>query len=183
MQKWCHQSNILDHTSKHDKNTKAVLLAKIIDKEGAEFGQTIKDKSKVMQQTNKLTAEETSCLMTGTRTSYHVWRQTRTLFKNTLGFSPLASQKKVEIERENIMTVKKEDWSFEKKMMYTNKQGKNKGVPKETSVLLVKDLLPYMVKLAKSEKSDLDLSGGELPVCIDADAGEPPSPSWSLSTS
>ena len=141
-------SNILDHTSKHDKITKAVLLAKIIDKEGAEFGQTIKDKSKVMQQTNNLTAEETSCLMTGTRASYHVWRQTRTLFKNTLGFSPLASQKKVEIERENIMTVKKQDWSFEKKMMYTNKQGKNKGVPKETSVLLVKDLLSYIVKLA-----------------------------------
>ena len=44
-------NNILDHTSKHDKNTKAALLAKIIDKEGAEFGQTIKDKSKVMQQT------------------------------------------------------------------------------------------------------------------------------------
>ena len=34
-------SNILDHTSKHDKDTKAVLLAKIIDKEGAEFGERI----------------------------------------------------------------------------------------------------------------------------------------------
>ena len=46
-------SNILDHTSKHDKNTKAVLLAKIIDREGAEFGQKIKDKSKVInKQTN-----------------------------------------------------------------------------------------------------------------------------------
>ena len=57
-----------------------------------------------------------------------MWRQTRTAFKNTLGFSPIASQKKVKIERENILTVKKEDWSFEK--MYTNKQGKSKGVPK-----------------------------------------------------
>ena len=52
-------SNILDHTSKHDKDTKAVLLAKIIDKEGAEFGQRIKDKSKVIQETNKLTPQQT----------------------------------------------------------------------------------------------------------------------------
>ena len=40
-----------------------------------------------------------------------------------------------------------------------------------------------MIKLAESEKLDLDLSGGELPVCIDADAGEPPSFSLSLSPS
>ena len=66
-----------------------------------------------------------------------------TLFYNALGFSPIASQRKVDVETETIMTVKKEDWSFEKKLMYTNKQGKNRGVPKETSVLLVKDLLIY----------------------------------------
>ena len=59
-------SNILDHTSKHDKDTKAVLLAKIIDKEGAEFGQRIKDKSKVIQETNKLTPQQTSSLMGST---------------------------------------------------------------------------------------------------------------------
>ena len=29
-------SNVLDHTSMHDKNTKVKLVAKIIDKEGAE---------------------------------------------------------------------------------------------------------------------------------------------------
>ena len=176
-------SNILDHTSKHDQDTKAKLVAKIIDKEGKEFGKKIKQKSKMIQATTQLSPAQTNSLMTWTRTSKYSWRQSRTLFHNALGFSPIASQKKVDVEAENIMTVKKEDWSFEKKLMYTNKQGKNKGVPKETTVLLVKDLLPYMIKLAESEKLDLDLSGGELPVCIDADAGEPPSFSLSLSPS
>ena len=61
------RAKMVSNTSKHDKNTKAVLLAKIIDKEGAEFGQRIKDQSKVIQETNKLTPQQTSSLMTGTR--------------------------------------------------------------------------------------------------------------------
>ena len=56
-------SNILNHTSQHDKNTKAILVAKIIDKEGAEFGQTIKEKSKVIQETNKMTPEQTTAMI------------------------------------------------------------------------------------------------------------------------
>ena len=62
-------------------------------------------------------------------------------------------------------------------MIYQNKNGANKGIPKETLVLTVKNLLSYITKLANSESIDLDLSSGELPVCIDADAGAP-SPSW-----
>ena len=44
-------NNILDHTSKHDQDTKAKLVAKIIDKEGEEFGQKIKQQSKMIQAT------------------------------------------------------------------------------------------------------------------------------------
>ena len=112
------ENNILDHTSKHDQDTKAKL--KIIDKEGEEFGQKIKQQSKMIQATIQLTPSQTNSLMTGTRTSKYSWRQSRTLFNNALGFSPIASQSKVAVETENIMTVKKEDWSFEKKLMYTS---------------------------------------------------------------
>ena len=93
-------SNILNHTSQHDKNTKAILVAKIIDKEGAEFGQTIKEKSKVIQETNKMTPEQTTAMITGTRTPDNVWRQFRTTSKNILGYSIIASQKKVDEQRE-----------------------------------------------------------------------------------
>ena len=48
-------NNILDHTSKHDQDIKAKL--KIIDKEGEEFGQKIKQKSKMIQATTQLTPE------------------------------------------------------------------------------------------------------------------------------
>ena len=47
-------SNILDHTSMHDKDTKAKLVAKLIDKEGAAFARTVKEKSKVIQGTSQL---------------------------------------------------------------------------------------------------------------------------------
>ena len=36
---------------------------------------------------------------------------------------------------------------------------------------MVKDLSSYIMKMAASESADMDLSTGELPVCIDADAG------------
>ena len=50
--------------------------------------------------------------------------------------------------------------------------GKNRAIPKETTVLTMKEILPYIVKLAESEKESLDLSNGELSLCFDADAGE-----------
>ena len=40
--------NLLNHTSEHDKKMKAGLVAKIIDKEGAQFGQDVFQKSKMM---------------------------------------------------------------------------------------------------------------------------------------
>ena len=65
-------------------------MARIIDKEGAEFGATIGRKSKVMQEINQLNPEQTSSLMTSTRTPEYVWRQSRTAQDN-LGFSPISS--------------------------------------------------------------------------------------------
>ena len=55
-------NNILDHTSKHDQDIKAKL--KIIDKEGEEFGQKIKQQSKMIQATIQLTPSQTNSLMT-----------------------------------------------------------------------------------------------------------------------
>ena len=50
-------NNIFDHTTEKDKDAKASLMARIIDKEGAEFGATIGRKSKVMQEINQLNPE------------------------------------------------------------------------------------------------------------------------------
>ena len=139
-------SDILDHTTEKDKDAKASMMAKIIDQEGAEFGANIEKNSKVMPETKlKLNPVQTSNLMTGTRTPEYVWRQARTAFNKTLGFSPISSQRKVDMVRKEIMVVKKDDWTFWKTKIYQNKQGKSKGIPKETktTVLLVKNLTYY----------------------------------------
>ena len=147
------------------------MISKIIDDEGQEFGKKVKLSSKVLQENESLTAEQTNSLLTGTRSSEFLWRQARTAFKKTLGYSPLASAKKVEKHRGVNMTIKKEDWRFLKKNLYKYKQGKNKAKPQETTVLMVRDLYNYIAKVAISESNDLDLSMNKLPVCFDADAG------------
>ena len=101
-------NNILDHASMKDKDGKASLMAKIIDQEGEEFGANVEKKSKVMQENKRLNPEQTSGLMTTTRGSEYMWRQSRTFFKNTLGFSPKSSQKRL------ICTGKK-SWPPKKK--------------------------------------------------------------------
>ena len=124
-----------------------------------------------MQATQTLSAEETVGMITGSRTPEFVWRQARTGFNKSLGYSPLASQKKVDAYRKKIMTVTKEDWDCQKMKIYQNKMGKNNGLATETPVWQVNNLEMYIVKHALSEASDLDLSSKELPVCVDADAG------------
>ena len=66
-------------------------------------------------------------------------------------YSPISSQKEVEKVRKRIMAVNKEDWAFLKMNIHQNKQGKSKDIPKETTVLLVKDLTKYITKLTESE--------------------------------
>ena len=110
-------------------------------------------------------------MMTNSGSTDYSWRVNRTVFLNTLGYSPISSQKEVEKVRKRIMAVNKEDWAFLKMNKHQNKQGKSKDIPKETTVLLVKDLTKYITKLAESESAALDVQSGELPVCFDADAG------------
>ena len=92
--------NILNHTSQHDKHAKAGMLAKIIDREGSNFGEDILKKSKVMQETRKLSVESTAGLMTGGRGSEYLFRQVRTVLNKELGYNPLASQRQVDVYRE-----------------------------------------------------------------------------------
>ena len=110
-------------------------------------------------------------MMTNPGSTDYSWRVNRTVFLNTLGYSPISSQKEVERVRKRIMAVDKEDWAFLKMNKHQNKQGKSKDILKETTVLLVKDLTKYLTKLAESESAALDVQSGELPVCFDADAG------------
>ena len=102
--------NILNHATEHDKGTKAALVAKIIDKEGSLFGQDILKKSKVMQETRQLNAEKTAGLITGVRGSEYLFRQIRTGLNNELGYSPLASQRKVEAFREKTSAKSGKDF-------------------------------------------------------------------------
>ena len=39
------------------------------------------------------------------------------------------------------------DWNFVKMLIYQNKQGKNRAIPKETTALVVKEILPYIVNM------------------------------------
>ena len=148
--------DILDHTSRHDKSTKAILLAKIIDRNGSVVGKEIKMKSKAIQQTLKLTPEQTASLMADNGSDYRL-RKFRTVLINGIRYSPIASQKKVDAVRKRIVAMEKEDWNFEKMLIYQNKQGENKAIPKETTVLMLKEILLYIVKLAESEKESMDL--------------------------
>ena len=62
---------------------KAELVSKIIDREF----------SKVLKEMNQLDREDTVGLMTGTRSSEYLWRQSRTAFNKKLGFSPISKGK------------------------------------------------------------------------------------------
>ena len=147
------------------------MVAKIIDNEGARFGNDVLRKSKVMKETRQLNPEKTLGLMTKVRSSQYLFRQLRSELRDELGFSPISSQRKVDEFTQEVMVTKKEDWNFEKLKMYQNKEGRNKSVPTETPVLRVKSLESYIVKMAESEESALDFSKKELPICFDADAG------------
>ncbi len=127
--------------------------------------------SKSLPNSTKTSVAQTASLISGTRTSDYVWRQTRTAFNKTIGYSPIASQHQVDKYRFENLVISKEDWNLDVQKMYQNKQGKNKDLPKDTSVLSVKNLELYITKLAQSEHCELDFTNNILPVCFDADAG------------
>ena len=72
--------DILEHFSEHSSQVKAELVSKIIDREGANFGQNVFQNSKVLKEMNQLDREDTVGLMTGTRSSEYLWRKSRTVF-------------------------------------------------------------------------------------------------------
>ena len=161
----------MNHTSEHDKKTKAGLVAKIIDKEGAHFSQDVFQKSKMMQQTRKLNAAQTTSMMSEVRSSDYLFRELRTGLIKEIGFSPFASQKEVDTYRKKVLVAKKDDWDFRRLKLYQHKLGNKKSLPTETPVLQVKNLESYILKMAESEAAFLDNSKKELEVCFDADAG------------
>ena len=85
--------DILEHFSEHSSQVKAELVSKIIDREGANFGQNVFQNSKVLKEMNQLDREDTVGLMTGTRSSEYLWRQSWTAFNKKLGFSPISKGK------------------------------------------------------------------------------------------
>ena len=64
------------------------MVAKIIDNEGARFGNDVLRKSKVMKETRQLNPEKTLGLMTKVRSSQYLFRQLRSELRDELGFSP-----------------------------------------------------------------------------------------------
>ena len=68
-------------------------MSKIIDREGANFGQNVFQNSKVLKEMNQLDREDTVGLMTGTRSSEYLWRKSRTAFYKKLRFSPISKGK------------------------------------------------------------------------------------------
>ena len=101
------------------------MIYKIIDAEGSDFGENVMTNSKVLQEGSSLTLEQTASLISGTRTSDHVWRQSRTAFNKTIGFSPIASHTKVKKYREEALAISKDDWCFffiKRRFIKTNKE-------------------------------------------------------------
>ena len=86
--------SVMNHLSEHDENTKASLMSKVIDDEGTKFAEKVIKNSKALQENSSMTAEQTTSLISGTRTSDLVFRQMRTAFNKTIGYSPIASHKK-----------------------------------------------------------------------------------------
>ena len=89
--------NILNHVSENKKENKAKIISTIIDGEGKDFAKLVKISYKKSQENESLTVAETNSLQMGTRSSEYLWRQTRSAFLKTFGYSPLASAKKVDI--------------------------------------------------------------------------------------
>ena len=140
-------NNILDHASMNDKDGKALLMAKMIDQEGEEFGANVEKKSKVMQQNKTWNPEQTSGLMTTTRGSEYMWRQSRTFFKNTLGFSPISSQKKIDLyrkknhgrEKRRLELPEEKYISKQTGEIKRNSKGNNSAACEESNIIYDKD--------------------------------------------
>ena len=162
--------NILNHVTAHDKESQAMLIAKMVDKNGPDFAKTVTENSKEIQEGLKLTTEETASITAGLGLPDRAAKKFRTGMNKSKGWNVLASHNKVQALRRTKLPFQKEAWDFQKHMLYKNKQGNNKKTQKETHVAIVKDLKSYIQTHATIEKDEL-FDDTYLPVVIDGDAG------------
>ena len=161
--------NVLHHFA-DDKSKKAKILARIVDREGADFASEVFLKSKELKQTKKFTAEQTASILSNSSMSDRDGVKLRTACNKELGYNPFASRHKVEEVRNKKLVIKREDWESSYEELYKNKQGKEARVKKNTCVFTVKNLHQYIEKLAREEAENLPNSG-ELQVCLGGDGG------------
>ena len=57
--------NILNHVTAHDKESQAMLIAKMVDRNGPDFAKKVTENSKEIQGGLKLTTEETASITAG----------------------------------------------------------------------------------------------------------------------
>ena len=161
--------NVLHHFA-DDKSKKAKILARIVDREGADFASEVFLKSKELKETKKFTAEQTASILSNSSMSDRDGVKLRTACNKELGYNPFASRQKVEEVRNKKLVIKREDWESSYEELYKNKQGKEARVKKNTCVFTVKNLHQYIEKLARKEAENLPNSG-ELQVCLGGDGG------------
>ena len=161
--------NVLHHFA-DDKSKKAKILARIVDREGADFASEVFLKSKELKETKKFTAEQTASILSNSSMSDRDGVKLRTACNKELGYNPFASRHKVEEVRNKKLVIKREDWESSYEELYKNKQGKEARVKKNTCVFTVKNLHQYIEKLAREEAENLPNSG-ELQVCLGGDGG------------
>ena len=161
--------NVLHHFA-DDKSKKAKILARIVDREGADFASEVFLKSKELKENKKFTAEQTASILSNSSMSDRDGVKLRTACNKELGYNPFASRHKVEEVRNKKLVIKREDWESSYEELYKNKQGKEAPVKKNTCVFTVKNLHQYIEKLAREEAENLPNSG-ELQVCLGGDGG------------
>ena len=163
-------NNILEHVSAHDKETQAVLVAKVVDQNGPEFAKDVLKNSKEIQNDLKMTPFETASMQAGLGIPDNGGIKMRTAMNKAKGWNMLASHKKVKAIREETLPFGKEAWDFQSHNLYKNKQGNNKKMQTKTKVAIVKDLHSY-IQLHANMEGNMLKDQDELPLVLGGDAG------------
>ena len=58
-------NNILEHVSAHDKETQAIIVAKVVDQNGKDFANEVTKNSREIQNDLKMTPFETASMLAG----------------------------------------------------------------------------------------------------------------------
>ena len=163
-------NNILGHVSAHDKETQAVLVAKLVDQNGPEFAKEVLKNSKEIQNDLKMTPFETASMQAGAGMPDNGGKAIRTAMNKAKGWNMLASHNKVKAIRKETLPFGKESWEFQTHSLYKNKQGNNKKRQTKTKVAIVKDLHSY-VQLHANAECDMLKDQDVLPIVLGGDAG------------